>query len=66
MRVIGGKRPKVLTRAKGKTARAVQFDEALAMIPGLQNYACPIPGLIIVVSVLDEDAGPYGEGGSGP
>ena len=42
---------KVLARAEGETARAIELDEALAVLPSLDYNACPIPSLFVVVSV---------------
>ena len=56
----------MLPRAEGQTARAIELYEALAVLPGLNNNAGPIPSLFVVVSVLDEHAGPCREGGSCP
>ena len=42
---------KVLSGAKGQTTRAIQFYEALAVRPSLDNDSCSIPYPFVVVSV---------------
>ena len=56
----------VLARPEGQPARAIELDQALAVLSGLDYNPCPIPSFFVVVSVLDEYAGPCGEGGNGP
>ena len=41
----------MLPRAEGQPAGAIELNEALAVLPGLDYNSCPIPCFLVVVSV---------------